>query len=784
MAIFNSGYKYASIMEFIKLINLGVIFYIVVNFVKKGEDIKKLLNIILIIGTGIALFGILQYIGVIGNSWWDNPKFLSATYVNHNHFAGLMGLVIPLSIGMILSEKDMGKRPLYIYAFLVLSSAFLLSMSRGGWFSLSVALLFMTFFILRKGKSRFIFFMSILLLITIGIFVFNATDMNLLLNRMSSYGELDFSGRCEIWKGTLDLIKDNWLFGVGPGAFIYNFPKYRPAGLNMFVNYAHSDYLQVFSEMGIFALGLMVFIITRIIRKGLATFKIARTPFKSWISLSLAVGVLTISLHGLGDFNFYIPANAIIFTVFCGLIFNVSSKKEKKYPQLMLKVNPALGTFFKSLTLITIITLIIFISTALLAEICSTASDRALIRNNMEKAEHLSLVAITMCPFNHSYPYKLANIYDKKAQGEADGRQYINKSVERYKEALHLNPIDAWSWIGLADSYYQLSRYPAIDYNFFELADSAYRKAIDLDPVNWYYLKKHAGFLLNSGNAALSSQMYKRVSHAMSESKERSLIASTFTDGESYEEMADLAFAAQDISKALVYYEMAEVIRENNENAKLGQLRCYLKMSLVKDALLKYRKLRSSVRSKSILFTSLGECYLNMGYIETAGRFLEKSLTVNPENAEAYQLKHKISKKTGKGNYPVGEIYKILDFNSIPVSVDFGADGFNMTFDIKKDMCCGGEFALDIFLPAGMYEFNINARGQEALGTWPHMIVKFNNKHTMDVYLNDNWMEYSGIIIVDCSINRFGIVFDNDYYDEESMEDRNLYIDGIRLKAL
>jgi len=37
---------------------------------------------------------------------------------------------------------------------------------------------------------------------------------------------------------------------------------------------------------------------------------------------------------------------------------------------------------------------------------------------------------------------------------------------------------------------------------------------------------------------------------------------------------------------------------------------------------------------------------------------------------------------------------------------------------------------------------------------------------------------------VDCAVNRFGIVFDNDYYDEKSMKDRNLYIDGIKLKAL
>ena len=77
LSIFRSGYIYASIMEFIRLINLGLIFYIVVNFLDNEKDIKRLLSVILFAGTGIALFGILQYLGVVAKPWWDNIRFLS-----------------------------------------------------------------------------------------------------------------------------------------------------------------------------------------------------------------------------------------------------------------------------------------------------------------------------------------------------------------------------------------------------------------------------------------------------------------------------------------------------------------------------------------------------------------------------------------------------------------------------------------------------------------------------------------------------------------------------------
>ena len=255
-------------MEFIRLMTLAAVFFIVVNFVDTREKIKRIINIMLAAGTGIALFGILQYLGVIDNSWWGNARFLSATYVNHNHFAGLMELTIPLSIGMVLSERGIGKKSVYIYSFLVLSTAFLLSMSRGGWFSLSIAMFFMAVVVFKKGRARFTLFIAGLLLIVLGAVALNIVDPGLLWRRISSYRELDLAGRLGIWKGTLGIIRHNWFLGTGPGSFIYNFPRYRPAGLNMFVNSAHNDYLQVASEIGIFGLGVMVYVIINIIEKG------------------------------------------------------------------------------------------------------------------------------------------------------------------------------------------------------------------------------------------------------------------------------------------------------------------------------------------------------------------------------------------------------------------------------------------------------------------------------------------------------------------------------------
>lgn len=777
ITFFNSSYMYAGITEFMRLVSLAAIFYIVVNFVKREGHIRRLLDTVLTAATAIALFGILQYLGVIDNSWWANPKFLSATYVNHNHFAGLMEFSIPLCVGMILLEKEIGKRSLYVYSFLALCVAFLFSMSRGGWLSLTIAMIFMFAAIFRKGKAGFALFMLILLLAALALFMVNSTHIDLWFKRVHSYGELDFSGRALIWKGTLGIIKDNWLLGTGPGTFIYNFPRYRPAGLNRFANFAHNDYLQVFSEMGVFGVALMILIIGFIIRKGLRTYRIARTPLKRWISLSLSTAILSIAIHGMGDFNFYIPANAILFAVFCGLIFAISSKREKDYAPLILKPRPVLYGFFKSIAFICVLACIIFITSGLAAEVYLKVSGNALSQNDLERAERSAFSATRLCPINYVYPYRLAEIYYKKGD--------MKQSEKNYKEALRLNPMDAWSWIGLADAYYGLYKASPLDQGLCESAVSAYRKALELDPLNSYYLKKFAAFLLNTGDPHLSSQMYRKASYIMTSCEVPPVLVASFSDGESYLEAGDLAFSAQDYNKALVFYRMAEAFLEPKEPAQLGQTRCYIKLRSISKSFNKFKEIRPSIEAKSALFAALSDYYLKNGFIGTAERFGEKSVASNPKNPEAYNARYKFLRSLKREDYPAETISKILSFNKLPLSFDLGAAAFNLEFEVKKGLASEGRLGVDVIVPAGMYEFKVKARGEKAQGIWPHMEVRFNDKKSIDSYVSNKHLGfYQGIIVVDYPVNRFDIIYDNDYYDAESMEDRNLYVESITLRAL
>ena len=758
LSFIRTGYLYSSIMEFLKFANLGLIFYITVNCIDEEYKIKRILNIILASATAIAMFGILQYLGVIPRDWWGRHNFLSATYVNHNHFGGYMELALPLSIGMILSERDIGKKGLVI-------------------------------------------------------FIFKAIDLSALSRRISSYKELDFSGRIEIWKGTLQIIKHNWLLGTGIGTFIYNFPAYRAPGLNMFVNFSHNDYLQIASEAGVFSLALLAFMIFAIIRKGIATHNIASTSFRKWLPLALVTGILSLSIHGLGDFNFYIPANALLFTVYAGLALNISSRKEGGPRYFTLRPNLAQYRLVKFSAVIALITAVLFIGASLASEIYIGKSQAAMSRNDMEKAVRLAIIAERILPISSSGPSKLAEIYAaaacKSGINTPQKMDLLERSASSYIRALQLNPMDAWLWLGLGDVYSGLSK--------FKDADMAYRKAIELDPLNSYYLKKFARFLFNTREERLSSEFYKKAAYIMSKSRGLSKMPKAFIDGRGYKDIADNAFQAGDAKKALTFYKMAEeflvprrnpraLAREMNENCfllgrepqpldrgaplekedvRICQTRAYLKLGMIREAIAEYNGARPSKRNKAIFMAGLADYYFRKGYFDTAMKFANSSLKIYPESPEAYQVIYKIFRETSHGGYPADLISGILHFNKIPVSYDIKPAGFEVEFLIQDDLIKEGSVKNDIVLPAGMYEFRIKANAKAAEGVWPHMIVRFNGRDAMDTYVNDaEWKEYGGIVVIDSLFNSLEIVYDNDYYNPENMEDRNLYIDGVKMRHL
>jgi O-antigen ligase len=140
--------------------------------------------------------------------------------------------------------------------------------------------------------------------------------------------------RISIWRDTLTLIHQHPLLGTGLGTFSVAYTSVQTAFLDLLVDHAHSDYLEVVSELGlpggILVFGSIFWILARAVRR----YRKTEDRFAASVYLGCIGSISAILVHGLADFNLYIPANALVFTVALALACKARESSELKTPDV------------------------------------------------------------------------------------------------------------------------------------------------------------------------------------------------------------------------------------------------------------------------------------------------------------------------------------------------------------------------------------------------------------------------------------------------------------------
>jgi len=335
-----SVYPYSSRIQLYKIFNYIAIFYLLINTIKDNKKLLVLVWIVAIFGAAYAIFGLILVEGnLLGfNIFSSRRNWISLTYVNHNHFAGYLLMIIWLCLGLALSYRG-AKRALLICLGISIAVAILFSLSRGGAIGLLGGMFFFfTIIAFCRGRQRFlwllpVFFASVLLATTLlGGFDPVFEKINTL-----KVPTISGRGRFEIWDNTLILIKDNLWFGTGIGTFQYSYPRYQTGSINSFYSHAHNNYLELAAEMGV--AGTMSVIICLITLFSQAIKKLIRQSDRQLqaIGTGALAGCFSLLIHEITDFNLHIPSNAFIFAV-CAAIAFISAYADSKTPLALINI--------------------------------------------------------------------------------------------------------------------------------------------------------------------------------------------------------------------------------------------------------------------------------------------------------------------------------------------------------------------------------------------------------------------------------------------------------------
>jgi O-antigen ligase len=271
------------------------------------------------LGFAVSVFGILQHLTFNGKLYWFRELTYGGIpfgpYVNRNHFAGLMELLIPLALVPLVLGKVRRERLAVVALFAVMPvAALFLSASRGGIVSFFVQFALLTYLLLRRrGVTKHLLAVSAVLLAALMIVTW--LGVGRILQRFSSLQTLEVTEgkRAAMRKGAWHIFLDHPLAGTGLGTLQIVYPPYETLYDAKVVNHAHNDYLEALAETGVLGGLCCAWFLGVLFLKSI--FRIRHNDFSFPVALQLSgiVACAGFLAHAMVDFNFHIPSNLWLF---------------------------------------------------------------------------------------------------------------------------------------------------------------------------------------------------------------------------------------------------------------------------------------------------------------------------------------------------------------------------------------------------------------------------------------------------------------------------------------
>ncbi len=322
-----SAYPYLTRVELFKLLAYLVLFFLAVQSFRTAEQARPFVWFLLILGFAVALFGILQFFTFNDKLYWVRPLRYGGSpfgpYVNRNHFAGLMELIVPLGLALLfLRGIRRDKLPLVALFTIVPIGALFLSASRGGILSFLFQLGLLGFLVwaLQAGRRTRLVGAGFLVIFLAGAFVV-WLGVGHTFERFAQLWTSDLSQ-----ERRLMMLEDSWRIfldhpgaGTGAGTLVTVYPQYASFDDARLVDHAHNDYLELLAETGIVGGLCALAFVVLLFRRALASLQSDQSAFILAARTGALVACSGLLLHSLVDFNLHIPSNALLFALLASL---------------------------------------------------------------------------------------------------------------------------------------------------------------------------------------------------------------------------------------------------------------------------------------------------------------------------------------------------------------------------------------------------------------------------------------------------------------------------------
>jgi len=330
-----------SFSELIHFLFYGTFGFLVYRHVRTRRRLETFTLTLLAVGVFESFYGLAELFGgsqrIFGFQRDYHLGSATGTFINRDHFAGLLEMLFALALGYLLAKADffgmrreLGLREKILWfaqeklqrallcgiVAVVIGLGLVFSRSRSGIFIFFATIVLAAAAVSAGGQAR----RPARIVRTVAVmvvFAAVAAGVRPVVERFTKEN-MARDVRFGFYANTMKYLRA-FPAGTGLRTFAQAYPMFETRYEPGLLDHAHNDYLEVLAEGGVVGGGaLILFAATGVVWIFLRWLR-RRDPLARGIALGALLGVVALLLHSFTDFNLRIPANAVFFVALFAL---------------------------------------------------------------------------------------------------------------------------------------------------------------------------------------------------------------------------------------------------------------------------------------------------------------------------------------------------------------------------------------------------------------------------------------------------------------------------------
>lgn len=521
-----SPVEYLARWDLFLVLGVVVVYFAVSSWFVRSRDRLAIIGVLALLGLVHVVIGAIQFKqkdnfmllpGIIRNDWiWRASGF----YICPNHLSGLLEMLGAMTFSICCwGRVPNWGRILAGYCTLMCLVGIAITGSRAGVLSTAFALIVFgslsLWVIGRMRPGRFwAMFVAVLFggaVLAGGAFFF-VSKSSLISERLAQMNDRE-NMRTLLWAAAMRQYHLSPVVGTGSGTYIYYGREFRSPLVQNDPIFAHNDYVHLLAEYGAVGAGLAgVFLLVhfaaglggvrRIIRdKLLPEWRVSSNE------LALVIGALTgisaLLAHSVLDFNFHIPANALLGAVLFAILATPSAKAttQRRVPAAWLQWVAPMAS----------VAMLVLAVPLIPGEYFGELARRALRDRKYDESRALAERSLSRDRKNPNVWFYLGEARHYLTLDATDpvGRAALHEqAAEAYEEGLRHFPRDTRTLLKLGATLDTAGR--------FSEAETAYQLAMEVDP-NFGNVYAYYGLHLQAQRQLKEAEVYFRKAEELQE---------------------------------------------------------------------------------------------------------------------------------------------------------------------------------------------------------------------------------------------------------------------------